>query len=96
MADTIDLPVKQTIIGTGNQNQPLSDCVTHALQNYFSNLGGQTPANLYEMVLREVEGLSTREVATILGSTEVTVRAQICTARIKLKKFTDRCLRKKS
>ena len=48
------------------------------------------------LVLREVEGLSTREVAAILGSTEVTVRAQICTARIKLKKFTDRYLRKKS
>jgi len=47
-------------------------------------------------VLREVEGLSTREVAEILGSSEVTVRSQICTARMKLKKFTDRCLRKKS
>jgi RNA polymerase sigma-70 factor, ECF subfamily len=48
------------------------------------------------LVLREVEGLSTREVAEILGSSEVTVRSQICTARMKLKKFTDRCLRKKS
>jgi RNA polymerase sigma-70 factor (ECF subfamily) len=48
------------------------------------------------LVLREVEGLSTREVAAILGSSEVTVRSQICTARMKLKKFTDRCLRKKS
>ena len=48
------------------------------------------------LVLREVEGLSTREVAEILGSSEVTVRTQICTARIKLKKFTDRCLGKKS
>src|SRR5213078_624209 len=48
------------------------------------------------LVLREVEGLSTREVAAILGSSEVTVRSQICTARMKLKKFTDRYLRKKS
>lgn len=47
------------------------------------------------LVLREVEGLSTREVAGILGSTEVTVRAQISTARAKLKKFTDRHLRKR-
>jgi RNA polymerase sigma-70 factor (ECF subfamily) len=44
------------------------------------------------LVLREVEGLSTREVAEILGSSEVTVRTQICSARIKLKKFTDRFL----
>ncbi len=42
------------------------------------------------LVLREVEGLSTREVAEILGSSEVTVRTQICSARLKLKKFTDR------
>lgn len=48
------------------------------------------------LVLREVEGLTTREVAEILGSTEVTVRTQIWTARTKLKKFTDRYLRKKS
>jgi RNA polymerase sigma-70 factor, ECF subfamily len=48
------------------------------------------------IVLRDVEGLSTREVAGILGSSEVTVRSQICVARGKLKKFTDRYLRKKS
>jgi len=47
------------------------------------------------LVLREVEGLSTREVAEILGSSEVTVRSQICVARAKLKKFTDRYLRKR-
>lgn len=48
------------------------------------------------VVLRDVEGLSTREVAGILGSSEVTVRSQICVARGKLKKFTDRYLRKRS
>ena len=47
------------------------------------------------VVLRDVEGLSTREVAGILGSSEVTVRSQICVARGKLKKFTDRYLRKR-
>ena len=48
------------------------------------------------VLLRDVEGLSTREVAVILGSSETTVRSQICVARMKLKKFTDRYLRKKS
>jgi RNA polymerase sigma-70 factor, ECF subfamily len=48
------------------------------------------------IVLRDVEGLSTREVAGILGSSEGTVRSQICLARAKLKKFTDRYLRKQS
>jgi RNA polymerase sigma-70 factor (ECF subfamily) len=46
------------------------------------------------VVLRDVEGLSTREVAKILGSSEVTVRSQISVARGKIKKFTDRYLRK--
>jgi RNA polymerase sigma-70 factor, ECF subfamily len=47
------------------------------------------------VVLRDMQGLSTREVAEILGSSEVTVRSQICVARGKLKKFTDRYLRKR-
>ena len=47
------------------------------------------------VVLRDMQGLSTREVAAILGSSEVTVRSQISVARGKLKKFTDRYLRKR-
>ncbi len=39
------------------------------------------------VVLREVEGLSTREVAEILGVEEVTVRSQISVARVKLAKY---------
>jgi RNA polymerase sigma-70 factor (ECF subfamily) len=39
------------------------------------------------VVLRDVEGLDTREVAEILGSSETTVRSQICVARAKLRKF---------
>jgi RNA polymerase sigma-70 factor (ECF subfamily) len=46
------------------------------------------------VVLRDMQGLSTREVAGILGSSEVTVRSQISVARGKLKRFTDRYLRK--
>jgi RNA polymerase sigma-70 factor (ECF subfamily) len=39
------------------------------------------------IVLRDIEGLSTREVAKILGVEEVTVRSQICVARVKLAKY---------
>ena len=39
------------------------------------------------VVLREVEGLSTRQVAEILGVEEVTVRSQISVARVKLAKY---------
>jgi len=39
------------------------------------------------IVLRDIEGLSTREVAQILGVEEVTVRSQISVARVKLAKY---------
>jgi len=39
------------------------------------------------VVLRDIEGLSTREVASILGIAEVTVRSQISVARVKLAKY---------
>jgi RNA polymerase sigma-70 factor (ECF subfamily) len=39
------------------------------------------------VVLRELQGLSTREVAEIVGVEEVTVRSQISVARVKLAKF---------
>ena len=38
------------------------------------------------VVLRDIEGLSTAEVAEILGSSEGTVRSQISTARLKIKR----------
>jgi RNA polymerase sigma-70 factor, ECF subfamily len=39
------------------------------------------------VVLRDVEGLPTREVAEILGSSEVTVRTQVSQARLRLRKL---------
>ncbi len=47
------------------------------------------------LVLREVEGFSTREVAAILGTSEETVRSQICLARGKLRKLTERFFRRR-
>lgn len=38
-----------------HKNQPLHDSVRQALENYFLQLKGQVPNNLYEMVLAEVE-----------------------------------------
>jgi RNA polymerase sigma-70 factor (ECF subfamily) len=42
------------------------------------------------LVLRDLEGLSTEEVARVLGSSEATVRSQICKARVKVKGFVAR------
>jgi RNA polymerase sigma-70 factor, ECF subfamily len=42
------------------------------------------------VVLRDIEGFSTAEVAEILGSSETTVRSQISTARLKIRKALKR------
>jgi RNA polymerase sigma-70 factor (ECF subfamily) len=41
------------------------------------------------VVLRDIEGLTTAEVAQILGSSEGTVRSQVSTARLKIKRFVE-------
>lgn len=45
------------------------------------------------LVLRDLEGLPTEEVARILGSTPTTVRSQISTARVKIKQFRERWMK---
>jgi RNA polymerase sigma-70 factor (ECF subfamily) len=42
------------------------------------------------LVLRDLEGLSTAEVARALGSSEATVRSQISKARVKVRDFMER------
>ena len=44
------------------------------------------------LTLRDLEGLSTREVAGILGSSEATVRSQVSAARLKIRKILRRQL----
>ena len=44
------------------------------------------------IILRDLEGLSTEEVARVLGSSQTTVRSQISTARAKIKEYRDRVL----
>jgi len=46
------------------------------------------------LVLRDLEGLPTDEVARILGSSQTTVRSQISSARTKIKLYRDRFLKR--
>jgi RNA polymerase sigma-70 factor (ECF subfamily) len=48
------------------------------------------------VVLRDLEGLSTSEVARILGSSEATVRSQLSKARVKMKGFVEQYFRRSS
>jgi RNA polymerase sigma-70 factor (ECF subfamily) len=45
------------------------------------------------IVLRDLEGFSTEEVARILGTRPVTVRSQICSARTKIRAFREQWLK---
>ena len=45
------------------------------------------------LVLRDLQGLSTGEVARALGSSEATVRSQISKARVKVRSFVQRYFR---
>jgi len=46
------------------------------------------------LVLRDLEGLTTEEVARVLGSSEATVRSQVSKARVKVKGFVERYFRR--
>lgn len=47
------------------------------------------------LVLRDLEGLSTEEVARVLGSSQTTVRSQISSARTKIKQYRDRVMKRR-
>lgn len=46
------------------------------------------------LVLRDLEGLPTEEVARLLGTTVTTVRSQVSAARAKIRQFHERLLRR--
>ncbi len=46
------------------------------------------------LVLRDIEGLPTADVARILGSSEGTVRSQVSTARLKVRRFVQKLERR--
>ncbi|HKA18346.1 MAG TPA: RNA polymerase sigma factor [Blastocatellia bacterium] len=73
------------------------DVETNAIRSQERALVAQALATLSNkeraaLVLRDLEGLSTKEVAQALGSTQTTVRTQISSARAKIKLYRDRAL----
>jgi len=57
------------------------------LQRLHAALGRLPEKQRAAIVLRDIEGLSTREVAEILDCSEVTVRSQISTGRLRLREW---------
>ncbi len=72
------------------KSDPLSVCVTHAMEQYFEDLNGEAPANLHnffinevekpflEVVMNQVKGNQTR-AADILGINRNTLRKKLKT-----------------
>jgi RNA polymerase sigma-70 factor, ECF subfamily len=56
-------------------------------------LAGLSEKERAAVVLRDLEGFSTAEVARVLGSSEATVRVQVSAARVKIKKAIERMKR---
>ena len=71
-----------------NKDDPLAECVTHAIQQYFQDLNGQQPHNLHCFFINEVEKPFLKEVmqqvdgnqskaADILGINRNTLRKKL-------------------
>jgi RNA polymerase sigma-70 factor (ECF subfamily) len=55
-------------------------------------LGSLSKKERSAIVLRDLEGLTTEEVARVLGSSQATVRSQISSARAKIKQYRERVI----
>lgn len=51
----VTLEKSETSFELTQKNQPLHDSVRQSLENYLTQLKGQMPSNLYELILAEVE-----------------------------------------
>ena len=55
-SSTVEPTMNETFTAAAQQSgQPLRGSVEHALENYFAQLDGQPVADLYDMVLSEIE-----------------------------------------
>ena len=76
------------IVSQKSKSKPLSEQVRKAMKKYFSTLEGSNPANVYEMVMAEVEPELLKAVmrqtnenqsksADILGMNRATLRKKL-------------------
>ena len=70
------------------KNKPLSEQVRKAMKKYFATLGDAAPANIYEMVMTEVEpellkavmkyaNYNQSKAASVLGLNRATLRKKL-------------------
>ncbi len=69
VTESVANPVETNTPST-QQDQSLSGCVGQALDKYFSQLGGELPSNLYDMVLEQIELPLLRKVMDLTASNQ--------------------------
>ena len=84
--------VAQLLSGDDSESDALAAQERAWLQRALATLSEKERAAI---VLRDLEGLATEEVARLLGSSPTTVRSQISAARTKLKAFHQRQMQEK-
>ncbi len=93
MTSTKKNKVPTSALKTGVKTKPLSTLTDEALNQYFTSLNGQKPADLYQLVLGEVEKPLFRavlsytrgnqsEAAKILGINRGTLRKKLKTHKL--------------
>ena len=95
--DQIDFVQESATLETGRRGADPESLALHEQQLVLirSALQSLPPKERAALVLRDLEGFSTEEVAQALGSRPVTVRSQVSSARAKIKTYCDRLSRKK-
>lgn len=89
----VDLGAVSCVTAAPEEDTSEAEWQMDAVQAGLARLGEKERAAI---VLRDVEGLTTTEVAAILGSSEATVRSQISVGRRKIRKFAEAFMRRRS
>jgi RNA polymerase sigma-70 factor (ECF subfamily) len=88
----VDLDVVARTAVAEDEAAPDAEWQMKAVQAGLARLGEKERAAI---VLRDIEGLATAEVAAILGSSEATVRSQISVGRRKIREFVEVYMRRR-
>lgn len=69
-----------------NKKNEIAVCVTHALDRYFADLDGETPCNIYDMVIRQVELPLLESIMERAGGNQTTAAAMLGITRNTLRR----------